>query len=186
MEGVISEESARSLGWPYFPTAITCGDHSARSPTRSIHILATYPSRIMNGKAMRSVVEKGNIIAQQCGGLYPFHMNAQECEARKRNGRLLFAHHVRVRPPEEYHALVGILNLGVHAIYDRGAGIAPGIRGPPTILLARSILSISPRVSGKRLGRGYCSRDQHHKSKPIPPSRPRKSLRLRRKIPPAR
>ena len=80
---------------------------------------------------LRSLAQQGDIITRQSGGLYPALQNLQEREMRNYADQLEFAHEHNALFPAQYPAIVDILNRGVRAVYSRGVGVTPRIRGLP-------------------------------------------------------
>ena len=59
-------------------------------------------------------------------GVYPALQEFQEVEMRPRAEQLSFARENRALFPAQYPDVIGILDQGVRAAYDRVAGTTPG------------------------------------------------------------
>ena len=82
-------------------------------------------------ESLCALAANGDRLIDQCGGVYPALVEFQENQMRLHNEQLNFASGHRDLSPVQYPEVVNILDQGVRAVYNRGAAIAPRVRGLP-------------------------------------------------------
>ena len=123
-------DSAVSFGMEYLPDC-TEKWRTAGPCAENITKYAQNLDAVFSEEKLRSLAREGDILIRQCGGLYPALAAFQESEMRAPNEQLDFAHEHALLFPAQYPAVTDILIQGVTAVYNRGVGVAPRVRGLP-------------------------------------------------------
>ena len=128
--GILSPEAAPALGCMYLPDC----RHMWRSlgPCRdSILSYLNGVSDIYSNDGICALAIKGGQLIRQCGGVYPALVEFQENEMRTHADQLNFPTENRDMFPAQQPDVLGILDQGVRALYDKGAATAPRVRVLP-------------------------------------------------------
>ena len=128
--GKLDPLPSMALGTDFLPDC----RHMWRSQGPCRHLVGSYtddlPGRYTKDDLCALAV-KGDQLIQQRGGVYPALVEFQENQMRKHNGQMGFASEHKDLFPVQYPAVVGILDQGVRAVYNRGVGFSPRVRGLP-------------------------------------------------------
>ena len=128
--GVLNEKAALALGCDYLPDC----DHVWRTAGALAAEIASYGvglEETFSQSQLFALAGLGDALIRQSGGLYAALMGVQGLEMRSYADQLAFAHENNDLFHAQYHAVIDIPNHGVRAVYDKGVGITPRIRGIP-------------------------------------------------------
>ena len=126
--GTLDQLPAVSLGSDFLPDC----RHVWRPQGPCRNLVLSYTDDLpdtYNKDDLCALAVKGDQLIRQCGGAYPALMESQGSQMRKHNDQMIFASEHRNLFPSQYPSVVGILDQGVRAVYNRGVGSPPPCAG---------------------------------------------------------
>ena len=142
----LTGKESETLGYEILPGCNhmwrTTGPCAEEASSYSVNLGENSPKSQLFALALQ-----GDEIVRAIGGLYHALVNAQGREMRKFADQIVFAQDNHILFPTQYPAVADILNHGFMAVYDRGIGVTPRVRGLPynqscpdqTILIASKL-----------------------------------------------
>ena len=126
--GILSPEAETSLGCMYLLDCRHMWRPLGPCRDRILSYLGDVPDSYSK-EGICALAIAGNQLIRQCGGVYPALVEFQENEMRMHADQLNFATENRDMFPVQYPAVLGILDQGVRAVYDKGVEKSPRARG---------------------------------------------------------